>query len=164
MIYRAELKSEDDAVLVRGFFEREAPQSILIFEEKFVEVVSEESINAAGFTEETGLRIVEIKGDSSTVHNEKPTFDDYRAAASSTLEESARRHGYDNIVSACSYSTSTIPKFSQEGRAFTKWRDSLWLKCFEISGTAEVTGNWPSIEDAVAQLPVFEDVLASINE
>ena len=45
------------------------------------------------------------------------------------LDQRAQQMGYDSILSAVSYATSTNPKFQGEGIAFLEWRDQVWAHC-----------------------------------
>lgn len=73
------------------------------------------------------------------------------------LDKKAHEFGYDNMISLCSYSTSTHPKFGPEGRAGLAWRDAVWTKCNEILD-AVIAGERPipTREELLAELPMFE--------
>ncbi len=53
------------------------------------------------------------------------------------LDAFAMEKGYDNILSACSYATSTFPKFADEGNYAAQMRDSTWVAVHEIFQLAE---------------------------
>ncbi len=42
------------------------------------------------------------------------------------MDAKARTYGYDHILSAASYATSTYDKLRIEGTAFKQWRDDVW--------------------------------------
>lgn len=42
------------------------------------------------------------------------------------LDNFARTRNYDNILSACTYATSNVPKFAQEGQRCVNLRDATW--------------------------------------
>lgn len=96
-----------------------------------------------------------------------PTTDDLIAANTvaiqAKLDATALEYGYDNIVSACSYSgTDADPndplqlKFQREGNAFKAWRAATWAKAITteeqiISGTIPM----PTPDEAVAAMPAL---------
>lgn len=62
--------------------------------------------------------------------------------AQESLDHFARQKGYDNILTACSYATSTNASFAADGQYCVEKRDATWTKLFEIfaemdSGTRE---------------------------
>ena len=74
----------------------------------------------------------------------------------SFMDAKAQEYGYDNILSASSYVTSTFPKFKAEGTAFAKWRDDVWLYCYSVlaeweAGTSKITTE----DELIASLPEF---------
>ena len=111
----------------------------------------------------TGVKAAQVS-DYRVIYSAPPTTQDYINVVAEILKRKPAEYGYDDIVSACSYATSSVLKFNAEGRAFAKWRDMLWTKCFELSAEAEATGIWPDPGTAAEALPKFEDVLASIDE
>jgi len=74
------------------------------------------------------------------------------------LDDFARTRGYDNIVSACSYATSTHAKYGPEGRYCVQARENTWDVMFSIE--AEViagTRSMPlSYEEIEQELPALE--------
>lgn len=70
------------------------------------------------------------------------------------LDAFAGTRGYDGILSACTYATSTIAKFQGEGTYCVAARDATWSACY--TGLAAVqAGTQPmpaSVDDAIAQL------------
>ena len=44
----------------------------------------------------------------------------------SAINDTAHQWGYDDIVSAISYITSTNPQYVAEAQALLKWRDQVW--------------------------------------
>ena len=65
---------------------------------------------------------------------------------------------YDNILSACTYATSSVPKFQVEGQYCVDMRDQTWSKLYEM--LAEVIGGTRSMptkyEDIESELPTLE--------
>lgn len=76
----------------------------------------------------------------------------------SRLDTFARSRNYDNILSACTYTTSKIPKFSAEGQCCVRARDDTWMKLFDILDQID-KGDRPlpeSYADIESELPVLE--------
>jgi hypothetical protein len=62
------------------------------------------------------------------------------------------------MLSACTYATSTVTKFAEEGQYCVDARDATWNKLYEImakveAGTRPVPSGYSDIE---AELPVLE--------
>lgn len=79
------------------------------------------------------------------------------SAVQDRLDTFARTRGYDNIVSACSYATSTHPKYGPEGRYCVQSREDTWDVLFAIE-TEVLQGIRPMpmrYEDIAADLPVL---------
>ena len=73
------------------------------------------------------------------------------------LDDFARTRSYDGILSACTYATSSVPKFQAEGQYCVDARDSTWQKLYEImqeieSGSRPVPAGYSDIE---SELPVL---------
>lgn len=73
------------------------------------------------------------------------------------LDDFARTRNYDNMLSACTYSTSTVHKFQSEGQYCVDARDATWAKLYEIlaeveAGTRPVPSGYSDIEP---DLPVL---------
>lgn len=60
------------------------------------------------------------------------------AATQARLDDFARTRNYDGILSACTYATSTVPKFAAEGQYCVEARDATWAKLYAM--LAEVEG------------------------
>lgn len=61
----------------------------------------------------------------------------YCQLAQARMDEKARERNYDGIMSACSYATSSFPKFASEAAACVMWRDAVWAKCYELLDTVK---------------------------
>ena len=71
------------------------------------------------------------------------------AATQKNLDSVAKSWGYDSLISAASYSSSTNPKFKAESDALVAWRDATWSKVYEIE-----SGKMPkTVNDFLARLP-----------
>lgn len=74
------------------------------------------------------------------------------------LDSFARTRNYDGILSACTYATSNVPKFSREGQAAVNLRDATWAALYQILEEVQ-TGkrNAPmGFQDIEADLPALE--------
>ena len=69
------------------------------------------------------------------------------------LDEFARTNNYDNIMSAATYATSTVPKFKAEGQYAVEARDLTWATGYQILD---------DVLFGVRPMPTFEDVLAEL--
>ena len=74
------------------------------------------------------------------------------------LDQAAQAHGYDNILSACTYNLSAVTRFAQEGQYCIALRDSTWaaldqlLKDVEAGNRAAPSG----FEEIEPELPVID--------
>ena len=80
----------------------------------------------------------------------------YTECAQDMMDNVVRDRNYDSIGSACSYFNSTNEKFANEGNTCIRYRDSVWLKCYELlnkvlAGEMEI----PSKSDFLGMLPQF---------
>jgi hypothetical protein len=77
------------------------------------------------------------------------------AAAQQRLDNFARTRNYDSILSACTYATSTNPKFSAEGSYCVSLRDATWAKLYQILADVELGKRLPpnNVEEVMAELP-----------
>jgi len=66
------------------------------------------------------------------------------------LDRTVQQRGYDGILSACSYATSTNPKFAAEGQACIAWRDHVWTACNTILNEVQAgTHSVPTAESLI---------------
>lgn len=80
------------------------------------------------------------------------------SAAQAELDAFARTRGYDGILSACTYATSTVPKFAAEGQYCVQLRDATWAALYTMlaqveagirsvpSGFSEIAADLPTLE------------------
>jgi hypothetical protein len=81
---------------------------------------------------------------------------EYTAAVQKRLDDFARTRGYDNILSACTYATSTAPKFKAEGQYAVEARDATWAKFYEVLAEVEAgSRQMPTLDELLAELPVL---------
>lgn len=80
------------------------------------------------------------------------------SAAEQRLNVFANSRGYDNILSLCTYASSTVPKFAIEGQYGVGVRDATWAKLYEILAEVESGVRPPptSFADIEPELPVLE--------
>ena len=81
----------------------------------------------------------------------------YTALIQSMLDKEARKLGYDNCNSVCTYDNTGVQKFDDEGKAFKKWRSAVWAKGYEIlesvkSGDIPI----PTEQELIDMLPKLE--------
>jgi hypothetical protein len=82
---------------------------------------------------------------------------EFTAKVQARLDAFARTRGYDGILSACTYATSTNPKFAAEGQYCVQARDATWAKCYEVMNAVQ-SGERPvpTWEELEAELPPLE--------
>lgn len=72
------------------------------------------------------------------------------------MDAVAGTRGYDSIMSACTYATSSVAQFAAEGQAAVYWRDSVWSYCYGVLGAVQAgTRAVPTIPDLLAELPAM---------
>lgn len=78
----------------------------------------------------------------------------YTALIQKRLDDFARTRGYDGILSACTYATSTIPQFKAEGQRCVELRDATWATAYEIMHAVESGArSMPTWAELEAELP-----------
>lgn len=73
------------------------------------------------------------------------------------LDDFARTRSYDGILSACTYATSSVPKFQAEGQYCVVARDETWATLYTILAEVEA-GVYPmptSFADIEPELPAL---------
>lgn len=74
------------------------------------------------------------------------------------LDDFARTRNYDGILSACTYVTSTVPKFAAEGQYCVQARDATWATAYQILAQVQA-GQRPmpaTVADIEADLPALQ--------
>lgn len=80
------------------------------------------------------------------------------AATQERLDAFARTRNYDGILSACTYASSTVPKFAAEGQYCVNARDNTWATLYTLMADVQA-GNWAmptSFDDVEPLLPTLE--------
>lgn len=73
-------------------------------------------------------------------------------AAQRKLDRVAQRHGYDNIISLCTYATSSVTRYNLEGTYGVALRDATWsaletILAEVIAGTRPMPNSYADIKD-----------------
>lgn len=91
-------------------------------------------------------------------HIQKVTMDAFLEKIQDRLDSFARSEGrfYDNMISACTYATSTNPVFSREGQYCVEARDATWAVANAIMNEV-LSGDRPipTWEELEAELPAL---------
>lgn len=70
------------------------------------------------------------------------------------LDAFARSRFYDGILSACTYATSNVPKFSAEAAYCVQARDAHWAACYAILDEVQAgTRDVPTVAEVLAEMP-----------
>lgn len=80
------------------------------------------------------------------------------SATQARLDAFAQTRAYDSILSACTYSTSSVLRFAVEGQAAVNARDATWAALYALLAQVEL-GAVPmpaSFADVEPTLPVLE--------
>lgn len=102
---------------------------------------------------------VEITDEEATaIQSPAPTqaeiIASYTATVQKHLDDTAKQRGYDGILSACTYATSTNEKFQAEGQAAVVWRDAVWSTCYATLAAVESGATViPTIDELISVLP-----------
>ena len=84
------------------------------------------------------------------------TLASFEVATQTYIDSIAIAWGYDSLLAAASYATSTVLKYKNEALALLPWRDSVWAACYTAQ-TAIQAGTQPmpaSPTAFIASLPV----------
>lgn len=79
-------------------------------------------------------------------------------ATQARLDAFAKTRNYDGILSACTYATSSVPKFATEGQYCVSARDVTWAALYGIMAEVQ-TGTRPmptGFTDIEPELPALE--------
>jgi hypothetical protein len=78
-----------------------------------------------------------------------------KQAVQAHLDKIAQDHGYDSILSACSYA-AVVNQFQTESIHFIEWRSAVWVAAQQVfNDVTNSVRTIPTIEQLIAELPVF---------
>lgn len=78
------------------------------------------------------------------------------AAVQQRLDTFARTRGYDGILSAATYATSTVAKFAAEGQCAVNARDAHWNACYQILADVQSGARaMPTVDEVLAEMPAL---------
>ena len=99
--------------------------------------------------------VVEMTQDEKDTYRAR-TVRQYELAVQDHMDDKVADREYDSMISACTYATSTNPKYGPEGQACLNWRDAVWDKCYEVLAEVDAgTRQPPTIDELIAELPVL---------
>jgi hypothetical protein len=105
--------------------------------------------------------ITEEEAEAIRIANTQPTIEQIKQlfidSIQTRLDNFAQERGYSGILSACTYATSLVTKFKNEGKTCVNLRDSTWAAAYDILAQVEA-GTRPmpsSIADIEADLPAL---------
>lgn len=78
-------------------------------------------------------------------------------ALQQALDARAIAHGYDSILSACSYAAQPQGSpFQAEGAAFLAWRSAVWAQAYVVMAEVQAgRAALPGPDEAVASMPAL---------
>lgn len=72
------------------------------------------------------------------------------------LDNFARTRGYESMLSACTYATSTNSRFAPEGQYCVAARDDTWAMCYQIlEEVQQGLRPTPTLNELLAMLPAL---------
>ena len=78
------------------------------------------------------------------------------SAVQKHMDDTAQERNFDDILSLCTYATSTAAKFAAEGQAGVSWRDEVWAKGYAILADVESGARAiPTESELLSELPSF---------
>ena len=109
-----------------------------------------------GQTEIIDLTAEEIaEREAASVLSPEQIIKMYTSAIDTQLNSKAVEKGYDNILSACSY-TGYPNFFEEESKRFVKWRADVWVYAKEILYNVQNNiSPLPTIEEFILNMPQF---------
>ncbi len=98
-----------------------------------------------------------MRDDEMRARNPVPLQQRIVDATQKRLDDFARTRNYDGILSACTYATSTVPKFAAEGQYAVQARDATWAALYALlaevqAGTQPVPTGFEDVEPLLPPL------------
>ncbi len=83
------------------------------------------------------------------------TVEEVQLAVQERLDAFARSRNYDGILSACTYASSSVERFRDEGAYCVDARDTTWSACYAILAAVEAGSRLAptSVEQVLGELP-----------
>ena len=111
----------------------------------------------AGLTEISMEEVAAINAEKAMPKTPEEIQQAITTATQQRLDDFARTRGYDGIMSACTYATSTNAKFSAEGQYCVEARDATWATLHQmidavLAGARPMPSGYADIEP---ELPVL---------
>lgn len=96
--------------------------------------------------------------DAEVQASKQSIYEQIVLAAQERLDAFARTRNYDNILSACTYANSAVPRFQVDGQYCVQARDATWAKLYEMLGEVEAgTRPMPTgFNDVEPELPALD--------
>lgn len=110
------------------------------------------------FLPDTALTAEQIEADFFNLFVDAPGIQEaLTKAVQEYMDATVQTRGYDNINSACSYSTSTDAAFLAEAQACVAWRDKVWRYCYNalaqvLAGQRDI----PTADQLISELPELD--------
>jgi len=84
----------------------------------------------------------------------------YKGMIQAWMDDEAVNLGYDNLLTACTYMNTGVPKFDAEGEGFRQWRSAVWATGYQLidevlSGQRDIPED---DADVIALLPTLNIV------
>lgn len=105
--------------------------------------------------EQSGQWVTDTELQTATLFAKKVS--DVTKAVQQRLDDFAKTRNYDGILSAASYSASTVTKFADEGQYAVEARDATWSACYQILDDVQnELRTEPTVEELLSELPTLE--------
>ena len=115
-------------------------------------------LHPEAYGEKPPMKTVPVVDDKPvTDHPGLDLVDVYRLEIQAMIDKKAQERQYENGATLASYVNSTIEQWAAEAQAFVAWRDAVWIYALtELDKVHRGERDQPSVEDFLAELPVFE--------